>query len=238
MIGVMASAVFPGRIGEPTRVVVLTRRLEGRNRHLLPIVAGTVFSQTLINLLALVILASVAFTSVPLLQRPRDGDRHGDRDSAGLVRARAARSTIARARPALALRAPGARRGHRRPRAAPGTAGTGRVHAPAQRDGRRRQPAGRLGASVAGLLHGAALSAPAVRRRPRGRRGDPPGGQRQRDPARDALERGGLPGGLPGRAGGLRRRGRAPDSPTASSCRPSRCSQRSRSAFPPCSART
>ena len=29
MIGVMASAVFPGRIGEPTRMVVLTRRLEG-----------------------------------------------------------------------------------------------------------------------------------------------------------------------------------------------------------------
>jgi phosphatidyl-myo-inositol alpha-mannosyltransferase len=67
MIGVMASAVFPGRIGEPSRVLVLTRRLEGRNRHLLPIVAGTVFSQTLINLLALAILATITFTSVPLL---------------------------------------------------------------------------------------------------------------------------------------------------------------------------
>ena len=67
MIGVMASAVFPGRIGEPTRVVVLTRRLEGPTRRLLPIVAGTVFSQTLINLLALAILAGVTFTSVPLL---------------------------------------------------------------------------------------------------------------------------------------------------------------------------
>jgi phosphatidylinositol alpha-mannosyltransferase len=67
MIGVMASAVFPGRIGEPSRVLVLTRRLEGPNRRLLPIVAGTVFSQTLINLLALAILAAVTFTSVPLL---------------------------------------------------------------------------------------------------------------------------------------------------------------------------
>jgi len=67
MIGVMASAVFPGRIGEPTRVVILTRRLEGSSRHLLPIVAGTVFSQTLINLLALGVLAVVTFTSVPLL---------------------------------------------------------------------------------------------------------------------------------------------------------------------------
>jgi phosphatidylinositol alpha-mannosyltransferase len=68
MIGVLGSAVFPGRIGEPTRVIVLSRRLEGPNRRLLPIVAGTVFSQTLINLLALGILLAVTFTSVPLLQ--------------------------------------------------------------------------------------------------------------------------------------------------------------------------
>jgi phosphatidylinositol alpha-mannosyltransferase len=67
MIGVMASAVVPGRIGEPTRVVVLSRRLHGSNRRQIPIVAGTVFSQTLINLLALAILAAVTFTSVPLL---------------------------------------------------------------------------------------------------------------------------------------------------------------------------
>jgi phosphatidyl-myo-inositol alpha-mannosyltransferase len=67
MIGVMASAVFPGRLGEPTRVVVLTRRLDGPTGRLLPIVAGTVFSQTLVNLLALAILAGITFTSVPLL---------------------------------------------------------------------------------------------------------------------------------------------------------------------------
>lgn len=66
MIGVMASAVFPGRIGEPTRIVVLSRRLEGPQRRLLPIVTGTVFSQTLINLLALAILASVTFGSIPV----------------------------------------------------------------------------------------------------------------------------------------------------------------------------
>jgi phosphatidylinositol alpha-mannosyltransferase len=66
MIGVMASAVFPGRVGEPTRVLVLTRNLDGRRRSLLPVVAGTVFSQTLINLLALAILAGVTFSSVQL----------------------------------------------------------------------------------------------------------------------------------------------------------------------------
>jgi phosphatidylinositol alpha-mannosyltransferase len=67
-IGVMASALFPARIGEPSRVLVLTRRLDGPTRRLLPVVAGTVFSQTLINLLALAILAAVTFTGVPLFQ--------------------------------------------------------------------------------------------------------------------------------------------------------------------------
>jgi phosphatidylinositol alpha-mannosyltransferase len=67
MIGVMASAVFPGRIGEPTRVVVITRHLEGPTRRLLAVVAGTVFSQTLINLLALAGLAAVTLTGAPLL---------------------------------------------------------------------------------------------------------------------------------------------------------------------------
>jgi phosphatidyl-myo-inositol alpha-mannosyltransferase len=68
MIGVMASAVFPGRVGEPTRIVVLSRRLEGPPSRTFPVVAGTVFSQTLINLAALGILAAVTFTSVPLLR--------------------------------------------------------------------------------------------------------------------------------------------------------------------------
>ena len=63
MIGVMGSAVFPGRIGEPTKVLVLSRRLEGSARRLLPVLAGTVFSQTLINLFALAILATITFTS-------------------------------------------------------------------------------------------------------------------------------------------------------------------------------
>jgi phosphatidylinositol alpha-mannosyltransferase len=68
MIGVMASAVFPGRVGEPTRILVLSRRLEGPASRTFPIVAGTVFSQTLINLAALGILAAVTLSSVPLLR--------------------------------------------------------------------------------------------------------------------------------------------------------------------------
>ena len=68
IVGVMASAVFPGRLGEPTRVVVLSRRLQGPATRTIPVVAGTVFSQTLINLVALGILAAVTFSSVPLLR--------------------------------------------------------------------------------------------------------------------------------------------------------------------------
>jgi phosphatidylinositol alpha-mannosyltransferase len=66
MIGVMASAVFPGRIGEPTRILVLSRRLPGTTTRVFPVVAGTVFSQTLINLVALGALAAVTFSSVSL----------------------------------------------------------------------------------------------------------------------------------------------------------------------------
>ncbi len=66
MIGVMGSAVFPGRLGEPSRVLIVSRHLDGQRRRLLPVVAGTVFSQTLMNLLALGVLAVVTFTAVPL----------------------------------------------------------------------------------------------------------------------------------------------------------------------------
>ncbi|HEX5309869.1 MAG TPA: lysylphosphatidylglycerol synthase transmembrane domain-containing protein [Solirubrobacteraceae bacterium] len=68
MIGVMASAVFPGRIGEPTRMLVLSRRLPESTARVFPVVAGTVFSQTLINLVALGILAAITFSSVSFFE--------------------------------------------------------------------------------------------------------------------------------------------------------------------------
>jgi phosphatidyl-myo-inositol alpha-mannosyltransferase len=69
MIGVMGSAVIPGRIGEPTRMLVLSRRLQSPTLptgRAFPVVAGTVFSQTLINLVALGVLAAITFSSVSL----------------------------------------------------------------------------------------------------------------------------------------------------------------------------
>ncbi|HEV3035575.1 MAG TPA: lysylphosphatidylglycerol synthase domain-containing protein [Solirubrobacteraceae bacterium] len=62
-IGVLMSATLPARLGEPSRALIVARRL-GRARETLPIVLGTIVSQTLLNLLALLILGGVTLSSV------------------------------------------------------------------------------------------------------------------------------------------------------------------------------
>lgn len=62
-IGVLMSATLPARLGEPARAMIVARRL-GRARENLPVVLGTLVSQTLLNILALVILGIVMFSSV------------------------------------------------------------------------------------------------------------------------------------------------------------------------------
>jgi len=64
-IGVLMSATLPARLGEPARAAVVARRT-GRPRERLPVVLGTLVSQTLLNILALVILGVVMFSSVDL----------------------------------------------------------------------------------------------------------------------------------------------------------------------------
>jgi phosphatidyl-myo-inositol alpha-mannosyltransferase len=64
-IGVLMSATLPARLGEPSRALIVARRL-GRARETLPVVLGTMVSQTLLNLLALGILGIVMFSSVNL----------------------------------------------------------------------------------------------------------------------------------------------------------------------------
>jgi phosphatidylinositol alpha-mannosyltransferase len=64
-IGVLMSATLPARLGEPSRALIVARRL-GRARDKLPVVLGTIVSQTLLNLLALAILGAVMFSSVDL----------------------------------------------------------------------------------------------------------------------------------------------------------------------------
>jgi phosphatidylinositol alpha-mannosyltransferase len=61
-IGVLMSSTLPARLGEPSRALVVARRT-GRPRENLPIVLGTVVSQTLLNLLALAILGGIMFAS-------------------------------------------------------------------------------------------------------------------------------------------------------------------------------
>jgi phosphatidylinositol alpha-mannosyltransferase len=64
-IGVLMSSTLPARLGEPSRALVVARRT-GRPRENLPIVLGTLVSQTLINIVALAILGSIMFSSVDL----------------------------------------------------------------------------------------------------------------------------------------------------------------------------
>jgi phosphatidylinositol alpha-mannosyltransferase len=65
-IGVLMSSTLPARLGEPSRALIVARRI-GRARETLPVVLGTMVSQTLLNLLALTILAGVTVSSVSVL---------------------------------------------------------------------------------------------------------------------------------------------------------------------------
>ncbi len=67
-IGVLMSATLPARLGEPSRALIVARRI-GRARETLPIVLGTIVSQALLNLLALAILAGVTLSSVSVFDR-------------------------------------------------------------------------------------------------------------------------------------------------------------------------
>jgi phosphatidyl-myo-inositol alpha-mannosyltransferase len=64
-VGVLMSATLPARLGEPSRALIVARRL-GRPREALPVVIGTLVSQTLLNVVALVILGAVMFSTVGL----------------------------------------------------------------------------------------------------------------------------------------------------------------------------
>jgi phosphatidylinositol alpha-mannosyltransferase len=71
MIGVLMSATMPARLGEPSRALIVARRL-GRMRDRFPVVLGTMVSQTLLNILALVVLGSVMFATVGIFRGGED----------------------------------------------------------------------------------------------------------------------------------------------------------------------
>ncbi len=70
-IGVLMSSTLPARLGEPSRALVVARRT-GRPRENLPVVLGTLVSQTLLNIVALTVLGAVMFSSVDLFNGHQD----------------------------------------------------------------------------------------------------------------------------------------------------------------------
>jgi phosphatidylinositol alpha-mannosyltransferase len=70
-IGVLMSATLPARLGEPSRALIVARRLGGA-RSRLPVVLGTLVSQTLLNILALAILGVLVFSTIDLFDGHHD----------------------------------------------------------------------------------------------------------------------------------------------------------------------
>ncbi len=70
-IGVLMSATLPARLGEPSRALIVARRT-GRPREHFPIVLGTIVSQTLLNIVALVLLGVVTLSSVRIFRGHQD----------------------------------------------------------------------------------------------------------------------------------------------------------------------
>jgi phosphatidylinositol alpha-mannosyltransferase len=65
MVGVLMSATLPARLGEPARAMVLARRT-GRMRETLPVLLGTLVSQSVLNLVALVLLGVIIVNATDL----------------------------------------------------------------------------------------------------------------------------------------------------------------------------
>ncbi len=70
-IGVLMSSTLPARLGEPSRALVVARRT-GDPRKYLPVVLGTLVSQTLLNIVALAVLGTIMFSSVDLFNGHQD----------------------------------------------------------------------------------------------------------------------------------------------------------------------
>ncbi len=65
MIGVLMSATLPARLGEPARAMSLARR-NGRMRETFPVLLGTLVSQGVLNIVALILLGVIIVSTTPL----------------------------------------------------------------------------------------------------------------------------------------------------------------------------
>jgi phosphatidylinositol alpha-mannosyltransferase len=68
MIGVLMSATLPARLGEPARAMVVARRI-GRMRETFPVLIGTLVSQTILNVVALVTLGALIVSTTDLFHQ-------------------------------------------------------------------------------------------------------------------------------------------------------------------------
>ncbi len=200
-IGVLMSSTLPARLGEPSRALVVARRT-GRPREDLPVVLGTLVSQTLLNLLALAILGAIMFSSVNIFSGHQE---------ALLIAAIAPLTLLLIVLVApLLLRRRGSRRIALGPAAQRRGPGAGGAVPGAQRPGgvppaKARAPGERrsalcLGAAVALLLHAAGRARPRAPDRNRGRGRGAVRGEHHRGAAGDAGEPRRVPAGVRGGA--------------------------------------
>ena len=219
-IGVLMSATLPARLGEPSRALIVARRL-GRPRELLPAVLGTLISQTMLNLLALAVLGTVMFQTVGLFAGRQSALVYYARRAVRGAVLRARRAGADPLRPHVALAAGPGLGGRGALRAHAGALGPGRLPPAEARRRRHPDPAPRLGRPMARLLR--AARGPRARRpgrRHRRGRGGAVRGQRHRGAAAHAVEPRRLPGRLRGGADErLPRERRATRSATGSSSR-------------------
>ena len=189
MIGVLMSATLPARLGEPARALTLARRT-GRMRETFPVLLGTLVSQTMLNLVALVLLGVIivsttpSSTPAPSRSSPSAWCRCC---SCWSSCCRAGADAAQRQRPPGPARRggpPGPGAGARRPR---------RLPRPAPRHCRRRGPARRLGDPARRLLGAALRARPRRQGRDRRRRRGALRGQRHRGRAGDAVQHRRLP---------------------------------------------
>ena len=162
MIGVLMSATLPARLGEPARALTLARR-SGRMRETFPVLLGTLVSQTMLNLVALVLLGVIIVSTTPLFHSGDEADLRLQPGPAGWS---CSSSSFA----PLLMRRNGNGRMARLGRHVHGAlvqvrAGPDGLQGPAPRQRRRRRPADRLGDPARRLL-GAALRARASTGRP------------------------------------------------------------------------
>ena len=204
MIGVLMSATLPARLGEPSRALIVSRRV-GRVRDRFPIVLGTLVSQTRPE------PARPGGARGRDVQhgRPLPGQRGRARGrharAGGRARARAVGAVAPAARQAEPLPARAAGRGARARRNGAGALGAaGLPQAEAGRMG-GTDAAHRLGAPVACVLRPAGGAGPRPSGRPRCCGGGAVRGERDGGAARDPLEPGCLPGRVCGSAVRVRR---------------------------------